>query len=281
MLPTLAPPGRLDVGLRPSITRAPVPYVGATLSEAEHAFLERRSSDVDLEWLELRAGIDVLEVGCGTGGMCRRVARAVAPGRVVGVDIDLAVIEYAQRASEGDTFANLAFRQGDVADLAEFAESFDLVFTRSVLMYVADPVNALVQQRRAARSGGRVVALGEGDWGTAVVHPGVGLISDAIASMEASIAAVGGDSRIGRRLLGMFEAAGLRDVTVSEVVGSASITPGSALAEAPWLSLLSALVDRIQPNSSTGNLADGVRVWAAEPGALLIWPRVIRARGRR
>lgn len=283
MNPASATSGRHDaVTNQAAATRDPrVAGPSSALSEAEHTFLERRSGDVDLGRLELHPGMDVLEIGCGTGGLSLRIARAVAPGRVVGIDVDPGVIGLAQRRADEQALTNVEFRYGDTADLSGFKESVDLVFTHAVLMYVADPVNALVQQRQATRLGGRVVALGEGDWGTAVIHPPTGIVADAVASMEAWIAAIGGDARIGRRLLGLFQAAGLRDVMVSDADGEASVTIGALLVEPPWPSLLGAIIDRTRGGLPAVDVADAIRSWVAEPGAMLIWPRVICAWARR
>jgi protein-L-isoaspartate(D-aspartate) O-methyltransferase len=51
-----------------------------------------------LDLLDVREGMDVLEIGAGTGYNAALVAQRVAPGRVTAIEIDPAVAEHARRA---------------------------------------------------------------------------------------------------------------------------------------------------------------------------------------
>src|SRR5450755_4617813 len=79
--------------------------------------------------LELRAGLRVLDVGCGTGDYLRIMAPLVAPGPAVGIDLSATLIARAQqRAPAGET--NVSFRVGDAYDLPFPDASFDRVVAR-------------------------------------------------------------------------------------------------------------------------------------------------------
>jgi ubiquinone/menaquinone biosynthesis C-methylase UbiE len=70
-----------------------------------------------------REGDRVLDVGCGTGYLTRRAARAVGPnGHVVGVDPSAPVIEYARSASP----PNAAFHVAGGEAIPEPDGSFDV-----------------------------------------------------------------------------------------------------------------------------------------------------------
>lgn len=107
-----------------------------------------------------RAGEAVLDVGCGTGAFTLELARRVEPGgEVVGVDIDLAAIEAAERRAARLGIGSVRFVRADVATTALGHERFDLVASRFGAMLFADPVPAYRQLRTALRPGGRLVAV--------------------------------------------------------------------------------------------------------------------------
>lgn len=67
-------------------------------------------------------GASVLDIGCGTGALCNEL-RKVKQCRVVGVDLSLRMLEFAQRNSP---FEDIQFLHGDATNLASIeAESFD------------------------------------------------------------------------------------------------------------------------------------------------------------
>jgi SAM-dependent methyltransferase len=73
-----------------------------------------------------------LEVGCGAGGIARRLAARVGTGgRVVATDLDI-------RFVEGHGLGNLEVRRHDIlADPLEEG-AFDLAHARAVIMHIPD-----------------------------------------------------------------------------------------------------------------------------------------------
>jgi SAM-dependent methyltransferase len=70
----------------------------------------------------LRAGMDVLDVGCGPGTITTDLARIVAPGRVTGIDRSDEVVGQAAALASGQGL-DVRFRSGDVyaLDMADEA----------------------------------------------------------------------------------------------------------------------------------------------------------------
>ena len=105
----------------------------------------------------LKPGMSVLDVGCGGGTITRDIARAVGVhGRVVGVDIDEALIAHG-RAQHGREPA-LHFVRGDIHALP-LMPAFDVATAARVLQWLARPLAAVEAMRDATKPGGAVVVL--------------------------------------------------------------------------------------------------------------------------
>src|SRR5690349_24211174 len=90
----------------------------------------------------LRPGLDVLDVGCGPGTITVDLARRIAPGRVVGLDVAAAPLAEARELAERSG-VDVAFEVGDVYALAAADDSYDVVHAHQVLQHLTDPVAAL------------------------------------------------------------------------------------------------------------------------------------------
>jgi 2-polyprenyl-3-methyl-5-hydroxy-6-metoxy-1,4-benzoquinol methylase len=66
----------------------------------------------------LHRGMSLLDVGCGPGTITFDLARRVAPGRVVGVDLSADVIEQAARAARADGLDCGIATEAELADVA-------------------------------------------------------------------------------------------------------------------------------------------------------------------
>lgn len=99
-------------------------------------------------------GDRVLDVACGTGVVAREAAgRTGAPGRVVGLDLNPAMVEVAARVRP-----DLDWRQGDAQALPFPDDSFDAVLCQSAIFFFPDPDQALREMARVTAPGG-VVAI--------------------------------------------------------------------------------------------------------------------------
>ena len=105
----------------------------------------------------LRPRERVLDVACGTGLVSFAAAAAVGPaGRVLGVDISGAMVEWARLRAAALGVGHASFERMD-AEALELADAdFDVALCGLGLMYVPDPARAVRELCRVVRPGGRV-----------------------------------------------------------------------------------------------------------------------------
>jgi ubiquinone/menaquinone biosynthesis C-methylase UbiE len=104
-----------------------------------------------------RPGDRVLDIGCGTGYLTRRVARAVAPGgSVTGVDPSPTVLRYAR---DHTTEPGCTYTEGLAEALAEPDDAYDLVVSSFAFHHIPEAVRsrAVAETHRVLRPGGRLL----------------------------------------------------------------------------------------------------------------------------
>jgi SAM-dependent methyltransferase len=180
--------------------------------------LHRRTLERDHRRLAeiLRPGMSVLDVGCGTGAITSGIAKAVAPGLVVGLDRDLDNLAFAREHS--GELPNLHYELGDALSLPFGAFNtnavFDIVTAARTLQWISEPSIALANMQRAAKPGGRVVVLdynlADNRW-----EPGIpaefGRFYAAFLDWRTSNL---WNNHMADHLLGLFREAGLNDVQI-------------------------------------------------------------------
>lgn len=164
--------------------------------------------DLIPQLLELHDGLEVLDVGCGTGADALRMAEQVAPrGRVVGLDHSPEMIAEARDRARGSD-RPIEFVQGD-ASAIDFADgSFDRSRCDRVLSHIADPMPVIQELVRVVRPGGLVLAS-DLDVGTMFVNSSDRELAARLASGLADSVA---NPWSGRNLQHQLHDAGLRDI---------------------------------------------------------------------
>ena len=116
-----------------------------------------------------RQGLDVLDVGCGTGEITVRVAKEFAPRSVTGVDLSESHLRVARRRAPSP--GGVSFEQGDALALRFPENRFDTALCRHMLHAVPDPVGVVREMLRVVRPDGWLYCLAE-DYGMLFFHPG-------------------------------------------------------------------------------------------------------------
>jgi ubiquinone/menaquinone biosynthesis C-methylase UbiE len=119
-----------------------------------------------LDELELKAADRVVELGCGPGGLSRRILRRLgADGVVVGVDSSDQLLAQARRRAEGFGAARFEPVHADISGLGSWLEGADVVVGRAVLHHVP-LAERLIGRLRAALPRGTRVGFLEPDFRT-------------------------------------------------------------------------------------------------------------------
>jgi ubiquinone/menaquinone biosynthesis C-methylase UbiE len=160
----------------------------------------------------LRAGMRVLDVGCGAGDVSMLAADIVGKqGSVIGVDSNASVLELAKARAQAANLSHVSFIKGNVHDLT-FAQEFDAVVGRLILMHVPER-SALLQQLVTYLRPGGVLAFQEHDLSSQsdAVMPACPLWEQAVSWCAQAFQRAGAEPRMGMKLFGTFRAAGLPD----------------------------------------------------------------------
>ena len=167
----------------------------------------------------LRAGMQVLDLGSGTGYPALLGARTVGPnGNVIGLDLAEQMLAVARRKATALGLANVTFRTSDVTVLPFEANSFDAVTSRFCLMFLPEIPKAAAEIARVLRPGGWVAAA---VCSAPEKNPSIGLSMEAIkkvVELPAPDPTAPGIFRLATPgdLAGMMQQAGLIDVGEQE-----------------------------------------------------------------
>ncbi len=113
----------------------------------------RLVADDLLAWLDQPAGLDWLDVGCGTGALSASILAAADPKAVIGVDPSDGFLAVA-RALQDDLRARFEPGNAEALPLADTA--VDVAVSGLVLNFVPAPARAVGEMRRVVRPGGTV-----------------------------------------------------------------------------------------------------------------------------
>jgi len=115
----------------------------------------RRLAVPFLEFVGVRPGDRVLDVGCGTGHLARAVAERSQPAEVRGIDLAAVYVEHARRHSHDP---RVTFEVGDACAMPFADHGFDCVLSLLVLHFVPRATQAIAEMRRVSRPDGIVAA---------------------------------------------------------------------------------------------------------------------------
>jgi len=222
----------------------------------------------------LHPGLQVLDVGCGPGSVTLDLGQLVAPGQVVGIDIQPAQVEQAQAQASIRGATNVRFEVADIYALPFPDGAFDVAFVHAVLMHLREPVQALVELRRVLRPNG-LVGVRDPDWGARLHAPTTPLLEQWRAIAVRVRQHNGGDPFMGRHHRRLLLEAGFARTearaSVESVGTREEVLRHAAFLKAQWQGFArTALVEGWVDQVTVDTVASEIDAWALRPEAFAV-----------
>ena len=206
-------------------------------SVREQARLARRTADTSAAFFlpHLRPGMRMLDCGCGVGSITVGLARAVAPGEAVGIDVQPAQIARARALGAEHGADNARFEVGSVYELPFPDASFDAAFANTLFMHLAEPLRALREMQRVLKPGG-VVGIADDDHSTLIWEPRTPLLTALHRLVMQVVAHHGGDGYRARHHPRLLREAGFVRIIAGATLGTGGVwgTAEERRAHAAW-----------------------------------------------
>jgi len=152
-----------------SVTDVNVEYLRTVMREGRSAASDYKALSHRL--LDLKAGMSVLDVGCGIGLDLATLSAQVGPGgRAIGLDLDAELVAIARQSLDQAGIANAIVFQGNAERLTFPSGLFDRVRADRTIQHMRHPRQAVAEMWRVLRPGGILTVI-EPDWKAVALYP--------------------------------------------------------------------------------------------------------------
>jgi len=121
------------------------------VNRSQHAGRTVKRVEKLLSSVNVKGKQDFLEVGCGSGAVCRYVAQKYLLN-ATGIDVDAEQIQLAQEST--GNMPNIRFLEADATNLPFQDDGFDLVLSFGVMHHISNWLDALAEIKRVLKPGG-------------------------------------------------------------------------------------------------------------------------------
>ena len=149
----------------------------------------------------------ILEVGCGTGAI---LSTLKTPAALHGLDLDATALNEAHLHTP-TTFLT----RGDALALPYSNQSFDITYCHFFLLWVNDPLRALLEMKRVTKPNSYVLAIAEPDYTARSDQPSE--LAALGRLQNDSLQRQGADISIGARLADLFFQAGIQSIETGAI----------------------------------------------------------------
>ena len=180
-----------------------------------HALSERTaSSHAAFFTPHLKSGMNLLDCGCGPGSISIDLAALIAPGDVIGIDMAESTLENARKNAKERGVSNILFEAANVYELPFPDNTFNAVFSHSLVEHLRNPLKGLMEQYRVLKPGG-ILGIRDADRDGEIFWPEKESLTKVLDMWNRVMQHNGGDPFIGRRLRSLLTEIGLKRIEAS------------------------------------------------------------------
>ena len=164
----------------------------------------------------------IIDIGCGAGGLFRKLARIVTKGEVVGLDISQGYIKKLNQSKDRDksgNYKNLVFVLGSAEDIPYPDNYFDHAVCSESFGFWSEPERGLAKIKRVMKLGGKLYIINSYKGTQAWARIGVKFFNLFSAYKEKLYSS--------QEFRDLFQRAGFTDVYQREVMGISLVTIGT------------------------------------------------------
>ncbi len=174
----------------------------------------RQLAPLFVEFVGVRDGEKVLDVGCGTGALSSTLASMTRAANIVGIDPSAAFI---QAARSQITDPRVTIELGDAQNLPYADASFDRCLALLIVNFIPDAPKAAKEMRRVTKSGGVVATT---MWDDSRANELQNCLWDAAIAIDPTVKRHSerrGSYGSAEALSGLLKGAGLTDMEVTDL----------------------------------------------------------------
>jgi SAM-dependent methyltransferase len=165
-------------------------------------------------------------VGCGTGAVLSEYQPTVG-GSITGIDLDLERLIFFHKNS---SFAYLAAADGFTLPFAP--GEFDQCFCHYFLLWLKEPLLAILEIKRVLKKGGQFFIFSEPDYGGRIEHP---LEFEFIKDTQIKgLVRQGADPYMGRKIFSLLHEAGFKSIQTGILTWSSGMPTSEEELESEW-----------------------------------------------
>jgi ubiquinone/menaquinone biosynthesis C-methylase UbiE len=224
----------------------------------------------------LQSGMSLLDCGCGPGTITLGLAKIVAPGHVIGIDLDKGQVNLAKAHAADQGISNISFEVANVYELPFEDSSFEAAFAHTLVQHLNDPLKGVKEIHRVLKPGG-VMGIRDDDHGAMIRVPSNPIFDQGYELFKRTWKHDGGDPLFGRRQREILRKAGFVNITATascENYGTAEATRSFGETAAGFIDSFAKIAIQLgwTDKETIEQIKQEWRTWGENPDAFYMLP---------
>lgn len=213
-------------------------YSGAYGRITLGSFSERKArKEAEFFLPYLSPQMQLLDCGCGPGTITVDLAKIVAPGEAIGIDIEDSQFIIGQKKARSENVTNIKFKLANIYQLPFADNSFDAVFAHAVIYHLKHPHQALRELYRLLKPGG-VLGIRDAAHDSNIFAPSIPILEKAWDILSRVVECNGGNPFFGKYQRKILQEVGFVNVKASASFDYAGTPEATKKAGEFWADLI-------------------------------------------